>query len=105
MVREPITEGYEPLAIVFDEALYQAQSGKGKERHANDRQFMDQPIMEIGRMVGPGFAIGQAIKKGQEAIRLSAISAQERELLGAINYLAAAILLIREQMATADPEH
>lgn len=98
MIREPVEPGYEPLADILDAALDQAQRGKGKERHANDRQFIQQPIMEIGRMVGPGFAIGQAIKKGQEATRLSSGSAQVRELLGAINYLAAAVLLIEEEV-------
>lgn len=103
MVRELITEGYEPLADILDAALDQAQRGKGKERHANNRPFIQQPIMEIGRMVGPGFAIGQAIKKGQEATRLSSGSAQVRELLGAINYLAAAILLIEEEVIKTQP--
>lgn len=103
MIREPVEPGYEPLADILDAALDQAQRGKGKERHANDRPFIQQPIMEIGRMVGPGFAIGQAIKKGQEATRLSSGSAQVRELLGAINYLAAAILLIEEEVIKAQP--
>lgn len=92
--------GYEPLLDVLVEALRQAQHGKGKERHANGRPFLDQPIMEIGRMVGPGFNIGQAIKKGQEAIRLPDTERQVAELLGGIVYLAAAVILLREKERT-----
>jgi hypothetical protein len=91
-----VVAGYEPLAAVLAEALEQAQSGKGKERHANDKPFARQPILEIGRMVGPGYQIGQAVKKGQEAMRLPTTERQVAELLGAINYLAAAVILLRD---------
>lgn len=91
-----IEPGYESLAGVLQKALDQSQHGKGKERHANDKPFLQQPIMEIGRMVGTGYNIGQAMKKGQEAMRLPAERAQA-ELLGAINYLAAAYLLLEEK--------
>ena len=99
MNREPVAKGYEPLGGILDAALHQAQAGKGKERHANGKPFLQQPIMEIGRMVGPGYATGQAMKKAQESARLPTREAQVRELLGAINYLAAAALLIEEQAA------
>lgn len=91
-----VVPGYERLAKTLYRALEQAQSGKGKERHANDKPFLQQPIMEIGRMVGPGYQIGQAMKKGQEAVRLPTVERQVAELLGAINYLAAAVLLLEE---------
>lgn len=90
-------EGYEPLLEVLVEALDQAQYGKGKERHANDLPFLRQPIMEIGRMVGPGFNIGQATKKGQEATRLPETERKVKELLGGIVYLASAVILLREE--------
>lgn len=95
-----IVPGYGPLATVLQQALDQAQSGKGKERHANDKPFLKQPIMEIGRMVGLGYQTGQAMKKAQEAVGMHDRGEPDRaaaELLGAINYLAAAIMLIREQ--------
>ena len=76
--------------------MFQAQSGKGKERHAQDKPFIRQPILEIGRMVGPASAAGQVIKKTQEAMRLPKDRAIA-ELLGAINYAAATILLIQEK--------
>lgn len=97
-----VTPGYEPLASVLQQALDQAQAGKGKERHANGRAFLDQPIMEIGRMVGVGYQTGQAMKKAQEAVGMLLRDQPDRavaELLGAINYMAAAILTIREDEA------
>lgn len=98
-------EGYEQLAGVLAEAHDQAASGKGRERH-NGRgvSFDRQPILEIGRMCGPGFNTGQAMKKIQEAMGMlqrGETDAAIRELLGAINYTAAAILLIREQKSAA----
>lgn len=88
--------GYEQLAEVLDAALAQAQAGKGKERHALEGvPFHEQPIVEINAMIGtPHGALYQLAKKAQEAARLEPAAA-ERELLGAINYAAAAILVIR----------
>lgn len=96
---EPPDDGYQPLRRVLDLALEQASAGKGKERHATGNPFDKQPMMEIGRMVGHGFCLGQAIKKAQEASRMQPDAAQ-RELLGAINYLAGAYLLLEEIKAT-----
>jgi hypothetical protein len=90
---------YIELTRALDAALEQASAGKGKERHANGRSFHRQPIMEIGRMVGPGYQIGQAMKKGQEAMGMLARGEKDRaraELLGAVVYMAAAWLLIEE---------
>ena len=87
---------YLPLSRVLDLALAQASSGKGAERHGNGKPFDQQPMMEIGRMVGPGFCLGQAMKKAQEAWRMEP-EAAKREILGAINYLAGAYLLLDEQ--------
>ena len=65
----------------------QSSGGKGVNRHANDRAWEDQPILTIQRAVGTGFAIGQAMKKVQEAERMPVDRALE-ELKGAIVYLA-----------------
>lgn len=92
--------GYEPLFSVLRNALDQAQRGKGAERHANSRPFEQQPIAHITEMVGVGFPLGQAIKKAQEASGMLArgnSGAAERELLGAIVYLAAAVLAVEGQ--------
>lgn len=93
--------GYEALARVLGLAYNQSAKGKGKERHANARPFLDQPIMAIGRMLG-STADGefyQVIKKAQEASNMVArgnTSGAKAELLGVIVYAAATYLLIEE---------
>lgn len=91
---------YAALQNVLDEAFLQSAEGKGNARHANDKPFDKQPILEIGRMVGPGFAAGQIMKKAQEAIGMAArgeTEAAANELLGAIVYAASAVVLVREK--------
>jgi len=75
-------------------ALNQAQSGKGKERHACDNPFEEQIIMIIERL-DVGYQLGQAIKKIAESKRLDTNHAIN-ELLGAINYIAAKIIHLKE---------
>lgn len=88
--------GYEALAAILQEALNQAQLGKGKERHAAEAEpFSKQKICEITRRVGLGFPVGQAVKKVEEALRLGG-DAGCREMLGAINYICAAVICSRE---------
>lgn len=96
--RLPVEPGYEGLAAILDEALAQAQSGKGKDRHARDGQrFEDQPIFAINQLLGSldGNAY-QIIKKVSEAvgqIRKGNAAGGRRDLLGAIVYAAATIAL------------
>lgn len=93
------SDAYSDLRRVLDMAFQQASQGKGKERHANGREFDRQPIMELARMHGLGYPTGQAAKKLQEAhtlLRLRGKEAAIQEILGAINYAAAAVLLIEE---------
>lgn len=85
-----MSPGYEKLKKVFEEAFLQAYEGKGKERHAAGRDFLDQPLLIIQELVGTGFALGQAIKKAQESQRME-YKAARTELLGALIYLAGAI--------------
>jgi hypothetical protein len=95
-VHLPTTGSYGTLAEVLYRAYLQAADGKGKERHAVDGvAFEDQPMATINRQLGSidGF-IYQAHKKSLEAKRLSNDAAQ-RELLGAINYLAGAVIALR----------
>lgn len=92
-----VLKGYEPLADVLQEALDQAQRGKGAKCHANDKPFLEQPIMVEGRTVGPGFLAGQVRKKVLEAMNCSDDDRAIEDLLGAINYTAALILLRREK--------
>lgn len=91
-------DGYKGLEDVFCKAFAQAAQGKGAERHANGRGFEDQPIARITDDLGLGFPLGQVSKKVQEAngmVSRGQHEAAEHELLGAINYLASAILTIR----------
>lgn len=94
--------GYEGLARVLGLAYAQSAAGKGRERHANGRPFLRQPIMEIGRMLSSTCdgELYQIMKKVQEASGMIARGrpeAAQAELLGAIVYAAAAYLLIEEE--------
>ncbi len=94
-------DGYETLALVLQRAFNQAAHGKGRERHANGNTFEDQPMSVINRMLGSidGFRY-QAIKKTVESQRLSP-DAAIRELLGAINYLAGAVIMLDQTCSGA----
>lgn len=94
--------GYEKLADVLARAYNQAALGKGKERHANGKAFHLQPMQDLCRLHGVGFATGQASKKASEALGLPTVDRQVAELLGGIVYLAGAIIAI-EQAAAAAP--
>lgn len=89
--------GYEPLANVLQRAYAQASKGKGKERHAGGLPFAQQPILTIPRQHDSiDGALYQAAKKAGEARTLPTRQRAVTELLGAINYLAAAVILIEE---------
>lgn len=90
------THGYDPLAAVLLDALHQAQHGKGRERHAQDLPFVDQPIMVIPKLQDTDKGLTyQAMKKIQESERMEP-GAASRERLGAIVYLAASILWLQD---------
>ena len=92
-----IPEGYESLGLALGEAVAQAARGKGADRHAGKGEpFSDQLIMSIPKRLGEGgecFCLGQALKKICESRRLAPAPARA-ELLGAINYIAAAWSLL-----------
>ena len=88
---------YDSLYKVLLAAYNQASNGKGKERHQlnDDEPFENQKICEIARRLSVDYNLGQAVKKIYESKRL----ADERdiaELYGAINYIAAAIIVKQE---------
>lgn len=92
-VLRPMPPGYELLAAVMDKALHQAALGKGAARHAQPGvPFEEQPLVQICQWLGSNhFALGQAIKKLRESARLPKEQALA-DILGAINYAAAAYL-------------
>lgn len=111
---------YAQLHHVLWAAECQAREGKGKERHAGEGEpFEKQIICEVARpgRAGIGYVIGQAVKKGYEARRMvlraqacvgenhteydaawakELIGSARAEILGAINYLAAAYIVASE---------
>jgi len=89
---------YQALRIVLDAAYDQAAIGKGRDRHAQDLPFEQQPMQRLLDLYGPGFAAGQIGKKVQESLRLPTDMAVQ-ELLGAIVYAAGLIVWLRETRA------
>lgn len=85
--------GYERLADVLRRAYDQASRGKGAERHSRGEPFHNQVIIEGARRFGTGALLFQAFKKSEESQRLPKDRAVA-ELLGAINYLAAAVITL-----------
>ena len=89
---------YFSLRQVLKQALDQAEKGKGKERHAEAGEpFERQIICEVARRVGLGYPLGQAVKKIYESQRLGGVRGMD-ELLGAINYIAAAYIVMQERV-------
>ena len=89
---------YISLGLVMQSALEQASKGKGRERHASEGEaYEDQIICEVARRVGLGYPLGQAVKKIYESQRLIP-QLGVQELLGAMNYLAAAVIVMQERM-------
>jgi hypothetical protein len=96
-------DGYGHLRRILKLAHDQSATGKGKERHATGptgfRVWEQQPILEISRMVGPGYAAGQVAKKVQEAVTMVGnrnFASAKAEALGAIVYAAALYKLLEE---------
>ncbi len=88
--------GYESLAGVLKRAYDQAATGKGAERHAQGEPFDQQVMQDMARRFGVGALLGQAFKKSEESQRLPKERAVA-ELLGAINYLAGAVIALERQ--------
>lgn len=91
------SDPYASLRRVLAEAVTQASNGKGMERHAAPGEpFHQQQIVKLGVWLDSDhYQVGQAVKKALESQRLPRDAAR-RELLGAINYLAAAVLVLEE---------
>ncbi len=83
---------YKALRDILNRAYEQAATGKGNERHGNGLMFEDQPMQLISELLSSEKGcLFQAMKKIQESTRLPEEQAV-KELLGAIVYVAGAIL-------------
>lgn len=95
-------DDYLPLLRTFLGALEQAAYGKGRERHANDLPFIEQPILAMAQMLDSDAGLAQqVIKKTIEARTLPTKAARINELRGALVY-AAAMILFEEMHGPAD---
>ena len=94
-----LIQGYESLDYVLRRAYNQAAIGKGKDRHAGTLPFTAQPMQSISTLLGShNGLLYQAMKKIQESNRLPHDRAIN-ELLGAINYIAGAIIYLEANNA------
>jgi hypothetical protein len=97
-VDRALADPYWALREVLAEAYDQAAYGKGAERHARGNPFHEQHMQTISRLLGTerGMAF-QAVKKLTEGLDMVDPAAREREILGAINYLAGIVVYFRQQ--------
>lgn len=88
---------YVELRNILDRAFSRAAHEKGAERHGDGQNFIDQPIISIGKLIGTNhFQLGQALKKLLESVKLERAGFVQKaniERLDAIVYLAGAIYL------------
>lgn len=90
--------GYEQLAEILEAAYDQAAKGKGAERHANGLPFHKQPMQIGSDLLGSDAGLAfQAIKKIREGREFEDLHRVERELLGAMVYIAGMIIWHRRQ--------
>lgn len=98
------TPGYEQLAAVLQAAYDQAAKGKGAERHADNKPFHEQPMQTGSDLLGTDAGLAfQAIKKVREGSTFAEFDRFEREMLGAINYIAGMVIWRRRQIPN-DPD-
>lgn len=99
-------DDYLPLLRTFLGALEQAAYGKGRERHANDLPFTEQPILTTARMLDSDAGLAQqVIKKTIEARSLPSKTARINELRGTLVYAAAMILFEEMYGRSDDPDN
>lgn len=98
-------DDYLPLLRTFLGALEQAAYGKGRERHANDLPFTEQPILTMARMLDSDAGLAQqVIKKTIEARSLPTKKARINELRGTLVYAAAMVLFEEMHGRQDDPD-
>jgi hypothetical protein len=93
-----IEPGYEVLAAVMQKALDRCQGDKGRERHANELPFHEQPI--VRHTFTEDASLFQCYKKALEVPKIKAkygIEAAQKEVLDIMAYAAAAFLILGRQ--------
>lgn len=94
---------YSALEEVLQRAYDQVATGKGAKRHARSRPFEAQPMLVISDLLGTNAGqLYQAMKKIQESQNLPKDRAGA-ELLGAINYLAGAVVFLEDESGAGYP--
>jgi len=88
-----------PLQQVFDLAIHQLTKGKGERHGGEAKPFLDQQWVSLADDYGVGGLFFQANKKLREAQGKDG-EARQRELLGALNYLAMGVLYEMAQSPT-----
>jgi hypothetical protein len=97
-----LVPGYEYLQEVLEAAYHQASAGKGKERHANDSPFHEQRMLAINNLLGSDDGMAyQAMKKLTEGLQFTNAAQMEKELLGAIVYIAGILVRNRDAIKVA----
>jgi hypothetical protein len=95
---------YSTLRSVLERAYNQAAYGKGKERHANDKPFHEQPMQALSEQLGnEAGLVFQACKKATEGYRMGDTERTIKEYLGAINYLAGAVIFLEKKANNQKP--
>ncbi|EBQ9226623.1 hypothetical protein DLQ85_21905 [Salmonella enterica subsp. enterica serovar Virchow] len=96
---------YSELVKVLHDALTQAAYGKGRERHANDLPFPQQPMNAISDLIGsPLGLVYQVCKKVVEGVNLPTHDQRVRELLGVINYTAGIVIWLNRHQSNPPKE-
>jgi hypothetical protein len=103
VIPAPRVPGYESLEQVLEDAYLQASAGKGKERHANALPFGEQRMLSISNLLDSPHGMSyQAIKKITEGLQFTDPVALEKELLGAIVYVAGILVRQKQILAAAN---
>ncbi|HDZ4410795.1 TPA: hypothetical protein RTB91_004298 [Salmonella enterica subsp. enterica serovar Monophasic] len=96
---------YSELVKVLHDALTQAAYGKGRERHANDLPFHQQPMNAISDLIdSPLGLVYQVCKKVVEGVNLPTHDQRVRELLGVINYTAGIVIWLNRHQSNPPKE-
>jgi len=98
-VFEDIDPKYESLVEVLKMAYERAAVGKGHAHHSRGEPFEEQWICRGTRIFGLGGPLFQIGKKIEQVEKMSNPGEKINELLDVINYSAACVLILLEELA------